>query len=347
MRLPLLLLLAALAAGSARGEDASRLFLPPQDVIVGPAADRTDYASIDPAARRLYAAEMGAGKLLVFDIEHNAVVTRLDGFAKVTGVLAVPELHRVYASVPGGGVTQSLLQGLGMIGLSRGNGAVAVLDTRTLKEIARLPGGVFPDGIAYDGKDRRVFVSDELGAALTVIDADTDKPDGRIETGGEVGNVRYDAETGRIYVPVQSHNELIAVDPRSKTVVARHSLEGCAHPHGFIVAPAGKTGYVACDGNDRLFTVDLTSGRVLRQQAVAHDPDVLAVDPGTNRLYVAAESGNVSVFDVAHAEAPVALGDVFVADGAHSVAVDPATHRLYFVIADFKGHTIVRVLAPR
>jgi len=274
-------------------------------------------------------------------------VARLDGFPKVTGVLAVPGLHKVYASVPGGGVAQSLLQGLGMIGLSRGSGVVAVRDMRTLKEIARLPGGVFPDGIAYDEKDHRVFVSDELGGALMVIDAAADRPVGRIETGGEVGNVRYDPETARVYVPVQSHNELIAVDPRGDAVVARYALKGCEHPHGFLVAPAGKIGFVACDENDRLFTVDLGSGRVLHQQAVAHDPDVLAVDAGLNRLYVATEPGNLSTFDIAKPEAPVSLGDVFVADGAHSVAVDPVSHRLYFVIADFKGHTIVRVLAPR
>jgi len=342
MRLAFLLVLVLLAP-DARGED--RLFTPVGDVVVGPAADRTDYQSIDADGRRLYAAEMGAGKLLVFDIDHNSVVAQLDGFPKVTGVLAVPGLHKVYASVPGGGITQSVLQGLGMIGLSRGSGAVAVRDTRTLKEIARLPGGVFPDGIAYDEKDHRIFVSDELGGALTVLDAAADKPVGRIETGGEVGNVRYEA--GRVYVPVQSHNELIAVDPRSNAVVARYPLNGCDHPHSFVVAPAGMTGYVACDGNDRLFTVDLASGHVLHQQAVAHDPDVLAVDAGLNSLYVAAESGNLSTFDIATPEAPVSLGDAFVADGAHSVAVDPASHRLYFVIANFKGHTIVRVLAPR
>jgi DNA-binding beta-propeller fold protein YncE len=338
--------LAVLAHG-ARGADLNRLFVPVGDFVVGPAADRTDYQSIDADARRLYAAEMGAGKLLVFDIDRNSVVARLEGFPKVTGVLAVPGLHKLYASVPGGGVAQSVLQGLGMIGLSRGGGAVAVRDTRTLKEIARLPGGVFPDGIAYDASDRRVFVSDELGGALIAIDAETDKPVGRIETGGEVGNVRYDAETARFYVPVQSHNELIAVDPHSDAVVARHALPGCDHPHGFIVAPGGKLGFVACDGNDRLFTVDLASGRVLHQQPVAHDPDVLAIDAGMDRLYVATESGNLSTFDIAHPDAPVSLGDVFVADGAHSVAIDPVSHRLYFIIADFAGHTVVRVLAPK
>jgi DNA-binding beta-propeller fold protein YncE len=62
-----------------------------------------------------------------------------------------------------------------------------------------VPGSVFPDGIAYDPRDRRIFVSDELGSAVTVIDADTDRLLARIRMGGEVGNVQYDARTEKIW----------------------------------------------------------------------------------------------------------------------------------------------------
>ena len=120
-----------------------------------------------------------------------------------------------------------------MAGLSEGRGTIAVLDSQTLKEIARLPGGVFPDGIAYDPKDHRVFVSDELGSALVVIDAVTNAPQGRIAANGEVGNVRYDPVTGRIYVPVQSNNEFAVIDPKRLRVVTRYNLPGCDHPHGY------------------------------------------------------------------------------------------------------------------
>src|SRR5205814_340621 len=134
------------------------------DFPLGASTNRTDYQSIDPAAHRLYIAKMGAGKLLVFDTEHNRLVAQLDGFPKVTGVLVVPGLHRVYASVPGAGLVSSLIVGLGMVGLSSGRGAIAIVDTDNLREVARLPGGVFPDGIAWDRDDRRIFVSDELGS---------------------------------------------------------------------------------------------------------------------------------------------------------------------------------------
>ena len=325
----------------------SRLFTFLGDYPLGEPVNRSDYESVDPTARRLYIAKMGGGQLLVFDLDRNQLVARLDGFPKITGVLVVPELHKVYASVPGSGLVSSLFVGLGMAGLSRGRGEIAVYDTRTLKEHARLHAGVFPDGIAYDPGERRIFISDELGSAIIVIDANTDRLIARIDTGGQVGNVRYDSATARVYVPVQSHNDIIAIDPRSLDVSARHRLAGCDRPHGFIVAPKGALGYAACDENDQLFTVDLTTGRVLNSQPVAHDPDVLAIDPEMKRLYVATESGALSTFDIANPEAPGSLGDVFVAKGAHAVTVDPVTHRLYFALANLNGQAAVRVLEPK
>jgi DNA-binding beta-propeller fold protein YncE len=324
-----------------------RLFSFVGDFPLGASTNRTDYQSVDPAARRLYIAKMGAGKLLVFDIDQNTLIAQLDGFAKVTGVLAVPDLQRVYASVPGAGLAPSLSVALGMIGLSTGRGAVAILDTRTLQEVARVPGGVFPDGIAYDPKERRIFVSDELGSGVVVIDALADRVVARIETGGESGNVRYDPITSRVYVPDQSHDELVAIDPAKAVVVARYALTGGQHPHGLAIAPGAALGYVACDGDNTLLTVDLTNGNILGRQTLGHDPDVLAVDPTTRRLYVASESGNLSSFDIMAAQKPVSLGDTFISEDAHSVAVDPVSHRLYFPLANVNGQTILRVLAPK
>jgi DNA-binding beta-propeller fold protein YncE len=325
----------------------SHLFSLVADISLGPAANRIDYQSIDPQAKRLYVSMMGAGKLLIFDTQENRILRLLDGFPKVTGVLAVPELHRVYASVPGAGLGPSIMVGLGMLGLSSGRGAVVVVDTDTLKEVARLPGGVFPDGIAYNPKEKRIFVSDELGSAVSVMDTVSNRFIVRIAAGGEVGNVQYDPHTLQVYAPIQSKNELAEFDPRKDVRVADYPLPGCEHPHGLALAPDAAIGYVTCDGNNVLTTVDLRTGKVLGHLPVAHDPDVLATDPVAKRLYVAGESGNLSSFDIANPTSPASLGDAFVCEGAHSVAVDPISHRLYLPLANLNGLSVMRVLAPK
>jgi DNA-binding beta-propeller fold protein YncE len=317
-----------------------------EDLPLGAATSRIDYQSIDPAARRLYIAEMGTGRLLVVDLTDNRLAASLPGFPKTTGVLAVPELHRVYVSVPGAGVGPSLGVALGKVGLSSGSGAVAVLESDTLKEIARLPAGLFPDGIAYDPVDRRVFVTDEMGGAVTAIDADGNRVLGRIDLGGEVGNVRYDPVSARVYAPVQSRNQLAVIDPVSLRVTAKYELSGGEHPHGLLIAPGAAIGYVACDEDDRLLIVDLASGAVLDRQPLGHDPDVLDLDADAHRLYVASESGTLSSFDVTHPAAPSPLGEAMIGENAHSVAVDPRTHLLYFPLADHAGKAVLRVMRP-
>src|ERR1700722_13074105 len=339
----------ALAMGASKPPQQfeSRLFTRVADVVLGPAGGRIDYQSIDPDAKRLYVSMMGAGRLLVFDTERNRVLKQLEGFPRVTGVLVVPELHRVYASVPGAGLGPSVAVGLGMLGLSSGTGAVVVVDANTLQEGARLPGGVFPDGLAFDAPDRRLFVSDELGSAVLAIDTDANRFLTRVAAGGEVGNVQYESMNSKLYAPVQSKNELAIFDPRKNTRIGFYPLPGCEHPHGLALAPDAAIGYVACDGNDVLLSVDLSSGAVLGRFPAGHDPDVLAVDRELKRLYVAGESGALSTFNIANPAVPEALGDSFAGPNAHSVAADASSHRLYLPIAGLNGFSVMRELAPK
>ena len=85
---------------------------------------------------------------------------------------------------------------------------------------------------------------------------------------------------------------------------------------------------------------------MLASDAIARDPDVLAADPLLKRLYVAGESGYLSAFDTSNAAAPRKLGDIFVAENAHSVAVDPVTHSVFLPLRDVGGQSVLRVIRP-
>jgi len=76
--------------------------------------------------------------------------------------------------------------------------------------------------------------------------------------------------------------------------------------------------------------------------SVGKDPDVLAFDPGAKRLYVAAESGHVKIFQVAN-RALEELGDLHLPH-AHSVAVDPKTHLIYFPLENLEGKPVLRIV---
>ena len=166
---------------------------------------RFDYQSLDPTTGRLYIAHMNADQLVVFDTIGQKVVANLDGFLRVHGVWAVPELGRVYASVTGGH-------------------RVDVVDKKTLQVIAQVGPIFYPDGLAYAPGPKRVFVSDEHGKADAVIDAQTNRLLTSIPLGGEAGNTIYDRGAKQILVAVHQTDELVAIDPEAMRIVGRHRL---------------------------------------------------------------------------------------------------------------------------
>jgi DNA-binding beta-propeller fold protein YncE len=294
--------------------------------VPGPAV-RFDYQSLDTTMDRLYIAHMDAGTLLVVDVKNQRVVADLEGFSQVHGVWAVPELGRVYASVTG-------------------RQQVAVVDMRDNSVLARVGGIDYPDGIAYAPNVRRLFVSDEHGGADAVIDVFADTLITRIVLGGEAGNTVYDPVTACILVAVHEKNEIAVIDPETDRIVAHIAVPGIQSPHGIALDAGRRVAFVAGEANAHVGVLDLTSGRVIATYAVGTDPDVLAFDPTWGRLYVGSESGTVSAFTEVEARDGMHLvrdGD-FVLPHAHTVAVDPRTHLIYFPLQDVGGAPVLRVM---
>ena len=296
-----------------------------RDVPLPGPANRFDYQSIDPTTGRLYMSHMNAGQVVVFDLDSSRVVAELSGTPRVTGIWVVPAHHRVYAS-------------------AAGNHEVVAIDDQTLNIVSRVGGIRFPDGIAYAPVEQKVFVSDESGDADVVIDARTNKKRSTIELGGEAGNTHYDSVSHCILVAVQTRNQLVAIDPATEKIVARYDLRGSDHPHGFTIDEPGRLAFISNEGNGKLLVVDLRTMQVIGMHTVGDDPDVLAWDPPWRRLYVASEGGVLSSFV---ADGPVLhpVGEIR-APHAHTVSVDPRTHRVYLPLENVDGHPVLRILTP-
>ncbi len=315
------------AAGSAQRPPASPApLVPVADIPLPGAAVRFDYQSFDPTTGRLYIAHMNDDHLVVFDVRSRRVLANLPGFTRVHGVLAVPALHRVYAS-------------------ATGDHALVALDSRTLRIIGHAAPIAYPDGIACAPVQRELFVSDEHGGTDAVVNADATRVLASIPLGGGAGNTVYDPATGHILVAVHHQNQLAVIDPATRQILTRAPLPGIDDPHGIALDAADGLAFVAGEGNHSLAVVRLRDLRMLGTPlVVGDDPDVLAFDPGLRLLYVSAESGQVTVFHLSGSTlSPVGSVDM---PHAHTVAVDPATHLVYFPLQDVNGHPILRILRP-
>lgn len=317
-------------AGSPRGGD--QISIPGykilREVQLPGDTSRWDYQTYDPLTQRLYIAHLGQSQVIAFDTATQKVVGVVDNVSNVHGLVVAPDIQRLFAS-------------------ATGQDEVAVIDTASLRVVASVPGGSYPDGIAYAPGPGKIFISDEKGAGDTVVDVRTNQRVGQIDLGGDIGNSQYDPATGLVYVAVGSANQLAVIDPRTDAIVAKYSLAGCEGAHGVqIDTAANHRAFIACEGNSKLVVFDLLAKRPDGVFDVGDTPDVLALDSSLGRLYVAAESGPMTVFNVGlPGVKEIAQGSA--GSNAHTVAVDPQTHILYLPLTNLSGHSVLRELEPQ
>jgi hypothetical protein len=300
-----------------------------EDVPLPGGATRFDYQWIDAVNRRLYIAHLGDGSLVVFDLDRQKVIHEVPKLPSVHGVVAAPDLHLVFAT-------------------ATADKTLAIIDDQTFEVRSRVPAGEYPNGLAVDSAAKRVFVSNNTRPGVAVVDVDTAKALPSIKIGGGAGNTQWDSESGHVLAAVHGSGYLADIDPAKPERVARIALEDVTTCHGLLVASSLRLAFAVCHGAAPvLAVVDLRERRQLKKLPLPADIDVLAFDPGLQRLYAASETGNVAAFAIADDHTVTELGRGFLAAHAHSVAVDPSTHRVYFPLENVDGHPVLRVMEPK
>jgi DNA-binding beta-propeller fold protein YncE len=298
------------------------------DVPLPGDASRFDYQSIDTVNRRLYIAHLGDSSLVVFDLDAQKVIHEVAHLPSVHGVVAAPDQHLVFAT-------------------ATADKTLALIDDQTFEVKSRVPAGEYPNGLAFDSASGKVFVSNNKGAGVAVVDVKTAKALPSIKIGGGAGNTQWDAESGHVLAAVHGAHYLADIDPAKGELAGRIALHDVSTCHGLLVASTLRLAFAVCHGTTPvLAVVDLRERRQIQLLPLPPDVDVLAFDPGLQHLYAAAETGMVAVFTVATDRSVTEVGRGLLGPNAHSVAVDPTTHRVYFPLENVGGHPVLRVMEP-
>jgi DNA-binding beta-propeller fold protein YncE len=299
------------------------------DVSLPGGATRLDYQDIDPGRGHLVVAHMNDNSVLILDLRDGSVVKELAGIPTPRGIAVADDVGRIF-------VTSSPNQ-------------LVIVDNASLGEIGRVPTGRAPDGVAWDPIHKTVGVSDQRDGALSLIAGAGGGTRTQVALGTETGNVLFDASRGWFWITVvtaASPDQLVAVDPVDGKVKSRIGLPGCGGAHGLRLHPDSRSAFVACEDSSGLARVDLVAGRLVGTAATGDGPDVLSVDPGLGWLYVAAESGDLTVFDLGK-PGLVLVGHDHPGESSHTVSVDPASHRVFFpLMAGRAGTPVLRIMRP-
>jgi len=317
------------AAASAAPAGAHLPLVVVADVDLPGKAVRLDYQDIDTNRGQLVIAHMNDAAVVVADLRSGSVLKRLTGIPTPRGIAIASDAARIF-------VTSS-------------PDRLVVIDSASLTEMSRVPTGHGPDGVAWDPAHKTVGVSDQNDGALSLI---ADAGDGKrvqVALGHETGNVVFDSVRGWFWITVVTTSppdQLGAVDPPAAKVTMRISLPGCNGAHGLRLHPDGGSAFIACESNSVLTRVDLNGAHSVAKAPTGDGPDVLSIDPGLGWLYVAAESGDLTVFDL-RLPGVVLVGHDRPGDNAHSIAVDPTTHRAFFpLLSGPKGTPVLRIMRP-
>jgi hypothetical protein len=299
------------------------------DVDLPGRSTRFDYQEIDPGLGRLVIADMDDGTVLIANLRDGSVLKEVPGIPTARGVVVADDVGRIFAT-------------------SSPNRLV-LIDNKAMTEVGRVGTGKAPDGVGWDPIHKTVGVSDQGDGALSLIVGAGNGTRVQVPLGSETGNVVFDGSRGVFWITVVRANapdQLVAVDPTTAKVTTTLGLPGCSGAHGLRLHPDGASAFITCESNNALARVDLGGGHAVTSAPTGRGPDVLGIDPGLGWLYVAAESGDLTVFDIRKPGVAL-IGRDSPGSNAHSVAVDPATHRVFFpLIAGSKGTPVLRIMRP-
>src|SRR6266404_8788845 len=273
-----------------------------------------DILTVDSPAHRLYLSH--ATKVVVVDLEKNAVAGEITDTPGVHGFIAAPELARGFST-------------------NGKENKVSVVDLKTLKTISKLDSGANPDAIVYDPKRSEVYVFNHSGNSATVIDAKAAKVVATIPLGGSPEFAAVDSDAGRVYINIEDKSEVEVIDTAKHEVTAHWPLAPGEEPSGIALDAAHHRLFATCH-NKMMEMVDTESGKVVGSVPIGTGVDGAAFDDGTQLAFASCGEGTTTI---AKEEAPDKLTVVQILKterSARTMALDPATHRIYLPSAQFE-----------
>jgi DNA-binding beta-propeller fold protein YncE len=272
-----------------------------------------DYLTIDPEARRIYVSR--STHVMVLDEDSGKVVGDIPDTPGVHGIVIVRELGRGFTSN------------------GRGND-VTIFDLKTLAPLQHVTTGENPDAMVYDAASKRVFVFNGRGASATVIDAASGTVASTIPLGGKPEAGAADGK-GHVFVNLEDKSQVVELDSAKLVVEHTWPLAPGEEPSGMALDAEHRRLFLGCN-NKMMVVMDADSGKVLATPAIGPGVDGNGFDPDSGLAFSA--NGGDGTLTLVHEESPTdfrVVANVPTQRGARTMTIDPKTHHVFTVSAEF------------
>jgi YVTN family beta-propeller protein len=273
-----------------------------------------DYLTLDSSARRLFVSR--GTRVDVVATDSGKIVGTIPGTNGVHGIALAEDLKRGYTS--------------------NGKGdSITVFDLESLKVIqeVKIPAHN-PDAILYEPVGKHIFTFNGKSKDVTVLDAVKltviatlpvpDKPEFAVDDGA-----------GRIYANIESEpGQMVVIDSRTLKVIATWTLTGCQSPSGLAIDKAAHRLFSVCDDKVMAIT-DASTGKQIARATIGDGPDAAGFDPARKLVFSSNGQGTLTVLKQDSADSYRVAETVSTQRGARTMALDPASGKVYLVTADF------------
>jgi DNA-binding beta-propeller fold protein YncE len=270
-----------------------------------------DYLAFDSPKHRLFITR--GTHVMVIDTTTGSVAGDIPGLRRGHGVALAAEFNKGF--------------------ISDGTGSVVIFDYTTLQALGTAKTDKDCDGIIFDPASKRVFATNGDAGTSTAIEASTGKVAGTFPLGGKP---EFEAADGKGYVfaNLEDKSSIVKINAQTLKVEETWPLAPCESPSGLAIDAADERLIVGCR-NQLMAFVDGNSGKVIGTVPIGQGVDANRFDPGTGSAFASCGDGTITV---AHEDSPdkfSLVGVITTQRGARTMEIDPSTHTLYTVSAEF------------
>jgi len=304
---------AVISGGSMMAHAAPAALILETQIPLGDIPGRIDHLAVDLSRHRLYVAELGNDSVGVVDLEAGKTIRTLTGLHEPQGIGYVSSTDTLYVANGGDG-SVSMFQGTdltleGRIALGSdadnvrispdgsrvlvgyGNGALAIIDSRTRAKVGDIPLKGHPESFRLDPGSSRIFVNVPDAQQIAVVELERRQTLAQWSTGTLRSNYPLALDGAGHVLAVFRHPARIGVFDADRGSLVR-SAGTCGDSDDIFIDSRRARVYVICgEGFVDAFSLNQGQlGRISRTSTAGGARTGLFV-PETDRLYIAVRSG--------------------------------------------------------
>ena len=288
-----------------------------------------DYLTLNDHA--LFVTSESSGVLFKIDFDtgdlRGSTVSEMPGTGAAHGVALVPGLNVAF-------VTRSEAN------------TVDVFDPKSLRQLASIPVADDAHAILYLSSAKLIYVAHGDANMATLIDPEKRATVGSIPLPGKPEFPAIDSESGLLFQNLEDTNEVAAIDVGKRSVVGQWPLAPCEGPSGMAIDSVKRRLFAVCSENAKLVVFDLEKHRVITSLRIGGGPDSVAFDSGLHRIYTTGKAGEMTVIRQNGPDSYRVLDEIHTHYGAHTLTVDPLSHKVFVAYASLLAHPRIAVFSP-